>query len=611
MEQKTFFEKLKRNPFFWIFSGELFFLSLNVLFLLALVIGIISFIGSIFSSDYADPTDKALVINPMGPIVEQIAGSNDPIDNLSGAMPRELYVGDLLEVLDAAATDDRVQDVLLRLDNIDGTGQVVLYDVGIALQKLKDSNKNIIAIGDYFSRSGYYLASFADEIIMNPDGAILVEGFGRSKLYYKSLLDKLKLDINIFKVGTFKSAVEPYLGNEMSDAAKEANLAYLDVLWKSWKQVVARNREMVPDDIQYLVDNADKVFTESENSMAEALLDYGLVDKLLPRAKARTLLKEMFGESKDKKSFSSISGYEYFQLIQSEKEIEFSDKKIAVIVARGTIVDGVQPPGTIGGDSTSRLIKEAHEDPEVKAIVLRVDSGGGGVFASEQIRQELLAAKEKDIKIVASMGNVAASGGYWISANAHEIWASHNTITGSIGIFGIVPTFDRALNEIGINSDGVSTSKINLSGDLTSPLDEGFSKIIQNEIEYGYKRFIRLVSEARNISIEEVDKIAQGRVWAGSKALELGLVDKIGDLQMAINSAAELANIAKYSTYYPAQTVNWREQLFNRFSGYVGFIFPSFIRENLLIKQTVNALKDIDKFNDPKGHYIICEDCQI
>ena len=363
----------------------------------------------------------------------------------------------------------------------------------------------------------------------------------------------------------------------MSDAAKEANLAYLDVLWKSWKQVVARNREMLPDDVQYLVDNADKVFTESENSMAEALLDYGLVDKLLPRAKARTLLKEMFGESKDKKSFSSISGYEYFQLIQSEKEMESSDEKIAVIVARGTIVDGVQPPGTIGGDSTSRLIKEAHEDPEVKAIVLRVDSGGGGVFASEQIRQELLAAKEKDIKIVASMGNVAASGGYWISANAHEIWASHNTITGSIGIFGIVPTFDRALNEIGINSDGVSTSKINLSGDLTSPLDEGFSKIIQNEIEYGYKRFIRLVSEARNISIEEVDKIAQGRVWAGSKALELGLVDKIGDLQMAINSAAELANIEKYSTYYPAQTVNWREQLFNRFSGYVGFMFPSFI----------------------------------
>ena len=169
----------------------------------------------------------------MGPIVEQIAGSNDPIDNLSGAMPRELYVGDLLEVLDAAATDDRVQDVLLRLDNIDGTGQVVLYDVGIALQKLKDSNKNIIALGDYFSRSGYYLASFADEIIMNPDGAILVEGFGRSKLYYKSLLDKLKLDINIFKVGTFKSAVEPYLGNEMSDAAKEANLAYRCLLYTS------------------------------------------------------------------------------------------------------------------------------------------------------------------------------------------------------------------------------------------------------------------------------------------------------------------------------------------------------------------------------------------
>ena len=611
MEQKTFFEKFKKNPLFWIFSGQLFFLSLNVIFLIALLIGVISFISSIFMDEFDDPTDKALVIRPLGPIVEQVAGSDDPFDNLSGDLPRELYVGDLLEVLETAASDDRVQDIILSLDNINGTGQAVLYDVGNALQKIQEADKNIIAVGDYFTRSGYYLASFADEIIMNSDGLVEMDGFGRSRLFYKSFLDKIKVDFNVFRVGTFKSAVEPYLGNEMSEAAKEANLAYLDVLWSSYKDVISKNRGMTSEEIQYLVDNSDAILTEEGLSSSEAILNYGLVDKLLPRTKTRSYLKELFGESDDKKSFAQISGYEYFRLIQSEKSVVSAEDKIAVVVARGTIVNGVQPPGTIGGDSTSRLIREAHEDENVKAIVLRVDSGGGGVFASEQIRLELLEAKEKGLTIIASMGNVAASGGYWISANAHEIWASHNTITGSIGIFGILPTIDRALNEIGINSDGVKTSRLDLSGDVTSPLDEGLSKIIQSEIEYGYKRFIGLVSQARNIPIEEVDKIAQGRVWAGSTALELGLVDNIGNLQMAIKRAAELAEINQYNSYYPEQEVNWREQIFNRLSGYIGWAIPSLIKENILVKETVRVLQDIEKLNDPKGIYIICEDCQI
>jgi len=611
MEQKTFLEKFKKNPLFWIFSGELFFLSLNVIFLIALLIGLISFISSVFVDDFEDPTNKALVINPSGPIVEQVAGSNDPIDNLSGNSPKELYVGDLLEVLETAVSDDRVQNIILSLDNINGTGQAVLYDVGNALQRIQDADKNIIAVGDYYTRSGYYLASFADEIIMNSDGLVEMDGFGRSRLFYKSFLDKIKVDFNIFRVGTFKSAVEPYLGNEMSEAAKEANLAYLDVLWSSYKNVISKNRGMSSEEIQYLVDNSDSILTEEGISSSEAILNYGLVDKLMPRTKTRNYFKELFGESDDKKSFAQISGYEYFRLIQSEKSSDSAEDKIAVVVARGTIVNGVQPPGMIGGDSTSRLIREAHEDEDVKAIVLRVDSGGGGVFASEQIRLELLEAKEKGLTIIASMGNIAASGGYWISANAHEIWASHNTITGSIGIFGILPTIDRALNEIGINSDGVKTSRLDLSGDVTSPLDEGLSKIIQSEIEYGYQRFIGLVSQARDIPIEEVDKIAQGRVWAGSTALELGLVDNIGNLQMAIKRAAELAEIDEYSSYYPEQEVNWREQIFNMLSGYIGWAIPSFIKNNILIKKTVKVLQDVEKLNDPKGVYIICEDCQI
>tara|TARA_B100000131_G_scaffold100844_1_gene97839 strand:- start:21 stop:1856 length:1836 start_codon:yes stop_codon:yes gene_type:complete len=611
MEQKGFFQRLKENPFSWLFTGELFFLTLNSLFLIVVLIAIISFILSFFTEDFEDPSGKALVLSPAGPIVEQVAGSDDPLDIISGQGPSELYVGDLLEVLESASKDKRIKDIVLRLDNIEGTGQVVLYDVGNALLKVKNSGKNIIAIGDNYSRSGYYLASFADEIIMNPDGWLFIDGFGRSKLYFKSFLDNLKIDFNIFRVGTFKSAVEPYTRNDMSPEAKEANLAYLDVLWDSWKEVVSKNRGLNPEDLQYLVDNPDEVVSSSEKGIAQALLSYGLIDKLLSRRDQTRYLKNKFGESEDKETFARISGFEYFQLIQSEKDFTKSENEIAVIVARGTIVDGTQPPGTIGGDSTSNLIREAKENKNIKAIVLRVDSGGGGVFASELIRQELVAAKEKGITVIASMGNVAASGGYWISANADEIWASHNTITGSIGIFGMMPTFDRALNEIGINSDGVKTSAADLSGDLSQPLDPALSRIMQQEIEYGYKRFISLVSQARNMNVQEVDKIAQGRVWAGSTALELGLIDNLGTLEEAIERAATLAGIDEYTTYYPSQELDWRQQLLDSFSSFLKSFIPEVIEKNIIIEESINSLREIDKFNDPKGLYVRCEDCLI
>ena len=611
MEQKSFIKRLKENPFSWLFSGELFFLTLNSLFLIVVLVALISFIASFFTKDFEDPSGKALVLSPAGPIVEQVAGSNDPLASIRGQLPTELYVGDLLEVLESASKDERVTDIVLKLDNIEGTGQAVLFDVGNALMKVKGSGKNLMAVGDSYSRSAFYLASFADEIIMNPDGYLFIDGFGRSKLYFKSFLDKLKIDFNIFRVGTYKSAVEPYLRNDMSEAAKKANLAYLDVLWDSWKKVVAGNRGLLPKDIQYLVDNADKVISESKEGTGQALLSYGLIDSLLSRREQREYLKNKFGESENKKTFSQISGFEYFQLIQSEKEINKSENEIAVIIARGTIVDGTQPPGTIGGDSTSNLIKGAHENENVKAIVLRVDSGGGGVFASELIRQELVAAKEKDITIIASMGNVAASGGYWISANAHEIWASHNTITGSIGIFGIMPTINRALDKIGINSDGVKTSSIDLSGDVTQPLDPALSRIMQKEIEYGYERFLSLVSEARGMAIQEVDEIAQGRVWAGSTALELGLVDNLGNLNEAIERAAQIAELNDFITYYPTQKLDWRQQLIESFSSGLKLLIPEVIRENLILKESINSLKEIDRFNDPKGLYVRCENCLI
>ena len=609
-ENKTRFQKIKENPFGWMFTGDLFFLTLNSIFLMMVVFLIISIFSSIFSNNLIDPEGKALVINPSGPIVEQVSGPSDPFQTLiTGQQSSELYVGDLLEVLEAASNDERIKDLVLRLDNISGTGQAVLFDVGLALKNVKESGKRIIAIGDDYSESGFYLASFADEIIMNPEGWILLDGFDRSKMYYKSFLDKLKISVNVIRVGTFKSAVEPYLRDDMSDAAKKANLAYLDVLWASWVDVVSTNRSLTPESIQYLVDNADELVKKSKKGTAEAFLNYGMIDKLLTRTEQREYMVELFGESETKESFNKISGGSYYQVLQDEKKTKTSENKIAVVVARGTIMDGDQPPGTIGGDSTSRLIKNAYEDEAVKAIVLRVDSGGGGVFASEVIRQELLKAQEKGIKVIASMGNVAASGGYWISTNADEIWASHNTITGSIGIFGLLPTVDKSLENIGINTDGVSTGKLDASGDPTKGLSPMFKNIIQAEIEHGYDKFITLVSESRGIDKKQVDNIAQGRVWAGETALELGLVDQLGNIKDAINRAAELAEIDSYETYYPSEPLDWKQQLLSSIFSISGGIIPQSILDNFFVKSSLKTLSEIESFNDPKGIYLKCEDC--
>ena len=609
-ENKTRFQKIKENPLSWMFNGDLFFLTLNSIFLLMVIFIIISIFSSIFSNNLVDPEGKALVINPAGPIVEQISGPSDPFQTLlMGEQSSELYVGDLLEVLEAASNDKRIKDLVLRLDNISGTGQAVLYDVGLALKKINESGKRIIAIGDEYSESGFYLASFADEIIMNPEGWILLDGFDRSKMYYKSFLDKLKISANVIRVGTFKSAVEPYLRDDMSDAAKEANLAYLDILWSSWVEVVSANRSLTPESIQYLVDNTDELVKKSKKGTAEAFLNYGMIDKLLTRTEQREYMVELFGESETKESFNKISGGSYYQVLQDEKKTKTSDNKIAVVVARGTIMDGDQPPGTIGGDSTSRLIKDAYEDEAVKAIVLRVDSGGGGVFASEVIRQELLKAQEKGIKVIASMGNVAASGGYWISTNADEIWASHNTITGSIGIFGLLPTVDKSLKNIGINTDGVSTGKLDAGGDPTKGLSPMFKNIIQAEIERGYDKFITLVSESRGIDKKQVDNIAQGRVWAGETALELGLVDQLGNIKDAINRAAELAEIDSFETYYPSEELNWKQQLLSSIFSISGGIIPQSFLENFFVKSSLKTLSEIESFNDPKGIYLKCEDC--
>ena len=585
----------------------------NLLFLLIVLIVLVAILGSIFSgSELPDLEGKALVVDPQGPIVEQVPGYLDPLSFvLSGPPTPRVNARNVLFALKTAKEDERIEHIILKLDHIDGTGQTVLYDVGQALQELKDSGKNIVAVADYYNQSSYYLASFANEIVLHPDGEIYIDGYSRIRTYYKSLIDKLEVTVNLFRVGEYKSAMEPYIRESMSEAAKEANIAYMKVLWDSWIAVVSNNRNLESEGIQNFSDTYDDLVIQENGNTGKAALNYNLVDKLLNRNQQRDYLVELVGSDEEENSFAQVSLNDYFAIAKADEKINKSKNKIAVIVASGNILDGSQPPGMIGGDSTAQLLRDAHKDEEVKAIVLRVDSEGGSAFASEVIREEIVVAKSKSIKVIASMSNVAASGGYWISASADEIWASHDTITGSIGVFGFLPTFEKTLDKIGIHSDGVSTTKIGTGQDATQAINPILARAIQSNIEYGYQRFITLVSESRSMTLEEVDEIAQGRVWAGETALELGLIDNLGNMEDAIERAAELAELEDYKTFYPASPSEWTNQLFSQLFSKIKYFIDSKAEEKTLIEWSFELVDDLESFNDPKGIYLKCLDCLL
>ena len=585
----------------------------NLLFLLIVLLVLVAVLASLFSgSELPDLEGKALVVDPQGPIVEQASGSLDPLSFvLNGSPVPELDARSVLFALKTAKEDEQIEHIILKLDNINGTGQTTLYDIGQALQELKDSGKNIVAVADYYNQSSYYLASFANQIVLHPDGEIYIQGYSRIRTYYKSLIDKLDVTFNLFQVGQYKSAMEPYIREDMSEADKEASLAYMKVLWDSWMAVVSSNRNLEEQDIQNFSDTYDELVIQENGNTGQAALNYQLVDQLLNRNQQSDYLIELVGADEEEQSFAQVSLNDYLAIARTNEKISTPENKIAVVVASGSILDGSQPPGMIGGDSTAQLLREAHQDEAVKAIVLRVDSGGGSAFASEVIREEIIIAKSKGIKVVASMSNVAASGGYWISANADEIWASHDTITGSIGVFGYLPTFEKTLDKIGIHSDGVSTTKLGSGQDATQALNPILARALQSNVEYSYQKFITLVSESRGIALEEADEVAQGRVWAGETALELGLIDNLGNLEDAIERAATLAETEDYQTYYPALPSAWTNQLLTQFFSKIRNFIDSPVVSRNLFKRSFELLNDLESFNDPKNVYVKCLDCPL
>ena len=585
---------------------------------LLLMLFIFSLIVSALSSTAPTvPGSAALVIRPVGRLVEQLAG--DPFDRalaeLMGDAEPQTVVQDVVDGLAFAKDDDRITSVVLDLSGMPGGGLSKLKRIGDAIDDFRSSGKTVIANADYYGQGGYYLASRADELYMHPDGALLIYGFGVYMNYYKDAIDKLRIDWNIFKVGTYKSAVEPFMRNDMSEADREALEFVVDQLWALYRSDVEAARELEPGTIDSILENVTSNMESVDGNFAALALESNLVDGLLTRAELQSRIVEVAGKNGDDSDYPSAELDDYLQQMRLLKGDDEGQQNVAVVVAAGEILNGSQPPGLIGGNSTSSLLRKVRKDDSVKAVVLRVDSPGGSTFASSVILDEVKAIQAAGIPVVVSMGSVAASGGYWVSMSADKIYASPYTITGSIGIFGMFPTFQRSLEALGITTDGFGTTPWAGQFRPDRALSEDVKALFQMSIENGYDQFITGVADGRELDKEFVDSIAQGRVWTGSDAIENGLVDELGNLEEAILAAAELAELEadNYGRKYFEQELEPGEQLLLDLMGGAkswGLDFGRLGKPRPAIQHVAdvleNTLAPLTKFNDPKGIYSHC-----
>ncbi len=550
---KTFFDFFTK-PFIWVANFTRHLLLLLVFLLI---------IWLIFGGERISLTEKtALVIAPKGFVVDQFSGDpkSQALQNIQGSSVPETRMRDILKAIDHAATDDRITALVLNPDYMWGAGLANLREIERAVDRFRtDSQKPVIAMATNLSQGQYYFANIADEILMDPQGFLFLQGFGSYRNYFKDGLDKLGVDVHLFKVGEYKSAAEPYVRNDMSQEAKEAGLHFMNDLWDTYLAGIAKRRGLSTEDISDIVELQAQKLIEKNGSVADMALDNGLVDRIMKKPFMHKHIAEFSSFDDDNNHFRSI-GFEDYLKLQDETSV-LASNRIAVVVAEGSIVGGEQPPGTIGGASTSALLQQARLDRSVKAVVLRVNSPGGGVYPSEQIRREVDALKVAGKPVVVSMGNVAASGGYWVSMTADAIWADEATITGSIGIYGLLMTYPELFNKLGIHTDGVGTTKWVGAFSPDKDLDPEFADLIQSNIEFGYQQFIGSVAAARGLSVDMVDRIARGRVWTAKQAYDLGLIDQLGGLQDAVSDAASKANVATdYELLWVEETLSFTDQ---------------------------------------------------
>lgn len=549
------------------------------------------------------PDGGALVAVPGGSIVEQ-AGAQDPLSLLTGGVQGQTVLPDLLRGIAKARDDDRISTLVLDVTSLGYVAPAQLEVLGTALETFRsDEGKTIIAKSRFYGRDQYYLASFADEIYVHPMGDVMPTGYGMFRNYYQGLFDLLDVNVHVFRVGTYKEFVEPYTRTDMSPAAREANQALVDSLWSRYVDRVAENRGIEPEAFIDYVARYDELLTGLSGNAAELALQHGLVDGILVNQEVTDRLREVVGE--DGESYRRVGFGDY---VQPRIPPLFGDV-IGVIAATGSIVMGEAPRGTIGAKSMAGLLRQAREDDAVKGVVLRIDSGGGSALASEIIRREVVRVQEAGKPVVASMAGTAASGGYWIAATADEIWAAPTTITGSIGIFGLVPTFEETLGRVGVTYDGVRTGPL-VGDSTTGGISDATARVLQATVDYGYRQFIDLVANGRDMTTEEVEAVAEGRVWTGERAHELGLVDHLGHLADAVDSAAALADVERFKVRYIEEPLSPQEMLLQQAMENLGLVGNA--DESLgIASHLAEQLQPIVAFNDPRHVYALCEACTL
>jgi protease-4 len=590
----------------------------KVMHLLLLLFVFLVFFGALSSSPPAFPDSAALVIQPRGAFVEQMEG--DPYGRaiaelIDDGKPQTL-VQDVVDSLKYAKDDDRIELVYLELTGVGSSGLSKLQTIGAAIDDFKTSGKRVVASADFLSQGGYYIGAHADELYLHPSGLVLLQGYGRYQNYFKDAIDLLRIDWNVFRVGTHKSFVEPYIRMDMSDEDRASSADLMEQLWALYRSDVVTARELDEGAIADFATNMLGHIDAANGDIAVAALDHGLVDGLLSRTAMRELLIQYVGEdADDSDSFSSVSMPDYRAQMDMMSGSSVREENVAVIIAAGEILFGSQPPGTIGADSIAALLRRARRDDSVKAVVVRVDSPGGSAFAAEVINDEIAALKAAGKPVVASMGSVAASGGYSISMGADKIFASPATITGSIGVFGMFPTYQRSFDAIGIQTDGVGTTP--WSGELRPDreMSEHAKQLFQLFVEDTYDDFISGVANYRGLEKSEVDEIGQGQVWTGEDALANGLIDELGSLEDAIVAAAELAdmNANEYGVKLVEAELSATEQVIVdilSIAARTGLDLDSWGKSPTALERLANRLSQALtlslRFNDPKGVYSHC-----
>ena len=526
---------------------------LNLVFFLIVYLVIMALIDS--GDHLIVQPDTALVLRPQGDVVEQYSGT--PLDHVlmqaTEAGPQETRLRDLVESIRRGARDPKITRMVIDPNEMRSIGLAALLELESAVETFRAAGKPVVAVLDNVGQQQYFLAALADEIWLNPMGLVWIDGFAAYRQFYREGLDKLEVEVNLFRVGKYKSAMEPYIRDDMSPEAKEANLHWIGDLWYQYLEAVSRHRGIPVENLTAAIDGFADRLEAVDGDFAQFALDVGLVDQLLSRPEANLELAKRGATGGSGEGFRQIDHANYLAVTALQQK-PAGRHQVAVVVAEGEIVRGRQPQGVVGAATLADKLRKVGENSAVEAVVLRVNSPGGDAFAAEKIRRELMALKDAGKTVVVSMGDVAASGGYWIAMGADEVWASPATITGSIGVFGIAPTFAKPLARLGIHTDGVGTTELAGKMRLDRPLDDGLRRIFQAAVEHSYDDFITLVAEGRAQSRSDIQAVAQGRVWSGSQALEHGLVDQAGTLQQAIDAAARIAGLG---TDYEAVYDEW------------------------------------------------------